>query len=423
MTFCGLGEASSVVCSTDVPIIQINRGNDDSSNIEITDMTLSYSSMSSTNSFHIEADRPIQLKIYKVTFNGAGRNYSGVLTWDASSGSRTQKINASSSYAAFMTHIESCLFNSASIWLNDSDSRIINNYIWANSTSTNNIDYAIRLSNGSVNVSGNDIVPGNHSGIYLASTCSLVRIENNFFDGSWDNVYTGWGIFIGGATECLIVGNTFNNIYKGGIYASSGYSMNICHNVFCDMNRSAQSSNRYDVRLNGASSQLSTGHLVCGNNHRRQNNSTKNYAVYINSYAQATVVNNSLFDWNTPNGAYTKPPFYVPNDKYSIQKDNKVNVYVNQVGTYPYQFDEGSVTVQHSSSAQSASVSFSPDFVAQNITPKIQDIHINFVGWASNSAVVFSVWDLTSSGFKISYRPINASSSSSGTFYWRVSLR
>ncbi len=420
ISFCGLGGSSSIVCSADVPIIQINRENDDSSHIEIFDMTLSYSSMNSTNSFHIEADRPIQLKIYKVTFNGAGRDYSGVLTWDASSGSRTQKINASSSYSAFMTHVESCLFNSGSVWLNDSDSRIINNYIWANSTSTNNLNYAIRLSNGAVNISGNDIVPGNHSGIYLASTCSGVRIENNYFDGSWESVHTGWGVYISGAVQCIILGNVFNNIYKGGIYATGAFLLNVCHNAFYNINRSAGASTCYDVRINGTSSQVSTGHLIEGNAHYRTIAGTKNYAVHIGSYAQATVVNNSLIDWNS-SGAYVKPSFVVPDSKYSIRKDNRVTN--NATGTYPYQFDEGSITVQHSSSAHSATVSFSSDFAAQNITPKLQDIHINFVGAASNSAIVFSVWDLTSTGFKISYRPINASSLSSGTFYWRVSLR
>lgn len=96
IVFCGVGISSEIVCSADVPIIRIDRGNNDSSYIEICNMTLSYTSMNNTNSFHIEADRPLYLKIRGVSFVGEGRNYAGVLTWNASSGSRTQAISSES---------------------------------------------------------------------------------------------------------------------------------------------------------------------------------------------------------------------------------------------------------------------------------------------------------------------------------------
>ena len=419
IVFCGVGRSSHIVCSADVPMIQINRGNnDDSFYIEIRNMTLSYSTMSTTDSFHIEADRPFGMKICDVIFEGIGRNYSGVLTWDSSQ-DRVTPIAGNANLSAFVTHIENCLFNGGSIWLNDSDSRIINNYIWANSN-VNNLDYAIRLSNSAVNVSGNDIVPGKHSGVYLASTCSGNRIENNYFDGSWDGVNTGWGVYISGATQCLILGNSFENIYKGGIYSSLAHQLNISHNQFIELNRSGSSSTCYDVRINGSSTQLSTGHIVEGNVHKRMRSGTKSYAVHIGSYAQASVINNSLIDWGD-NSSYRKPPFVIVNHgKYSLRKDNRVT---DTSGTYPFQFDEGSITVQHNSGTQSVYVSFASDFAAQNITPKIQDVHVNFVGSVSNSAVVYSIWNLTNTGFYISVRPVDSNSSSSGTFSWRVSLQ
>ena len=425
-----MGRSSSIVCSADVPIIQINRGTDeDSFYIEIRDMALSFSAMSTTNSFHIEAENPLRLIIYGVYFYALERQYSGVLTWNGSS--RTEPINGGPSLSAFMTHIENCLFSHGSIWLNDSDSRIINNYIWANSD-VNNLDYAIRLSNKTVNVSGNDIVPGKHSGIYLASTtCNGVRIENNYFDGSWNGVNTGWGIYISEATHCLIIGNCFNNVYKGGIYSSLAHQLIISHNQFTELNRSGSSSTCYDVRINGSSSQLSTGHIIEGNVHKRMFSGTKSYAVHIGSYAQASIVNNSLVDWGD-SVSYRKPPFVIVNHgKYSLRKDNRVN---DVSGTYPFQFDEGSVVVQNSIYPQYVEVHFASDFSAQNIVPRIQDIHINFIGASATSAVVFSIYDVTVSSFKISFRPVCyktlvdnqlvcTDSTTDGTFFWRVSLQ
>jgi len=204
------------VCSADVPIIRIDRGNNDSSDIEIRDMVLSYPSMETTNSFHIEADRPVHLKICGVTFSGESRLYAGVLTWEAPSGNRSKPIEAGSNYAAFMTHIEGCVFQDASIWLNDSDSRIINNYIWGNKSGGNVVPYAVRLSNGAVNISGNDIVPGNGCGVYLASTCDGIRIENNYFDGSWIPRVQDINInFVGSASNSAVVYSIWGLSYAG----------------------------------------------------------------------------------------------------------------------------------------------------------------------------------------------------------------
>lgn len=424
--FTGVGNSSYISCSTDVPIIRINRGNGDSSNIEIRDMALFYATMASSNSFHIEADRPIYLKIYNVAFYSSGRDCAGVLTWNADA-DRTTPISANSGYAAFMTHIENCLFNHGSIWLNDSDSRIINNYIWANETSNNNLDFAIRLSNGSVNISGNDIVAGNDAGIYLAETCAGIRIENNYFDGSWFDanagisVNTGWGVYVDKARQVIILGNEFANIYLGGIYAYIAYQITILGNVFINMSRTTDMNCHYDIALKSDTT-LSTGHIVAENQHIRSFQNGQNCAVFVDGNVQASVVNNSLLDWRQDGyDAYVKPPFYMWPNKYSIRRDNRVTN--RATGTYPYQFDEGEVTVPHNNSTQTIPVSFAPDFSAQNIVPKVQDIHINFVAAASNSSVVYSIWGVSNSGFNISVRPVDSSSSSSGVFCWRVSLQ
>lgn len=422
ITFSGVGPSSVIHCTADVPIIQIDRSS--SSYIQISDMLLRYSTdMNTTTHFHVEADRPLNLKIIGVTFNGEGRNNSGVLTWDALSGDKEQPILIDDNHPdqAYMTHIENCLFGGASIWLNDSDSRIVNNYIWANSPTTNNLDFAIRLSNGAVNISGNDIVPGNRAGVYLAPTCKGIRIENNYFDGSWDNVYTGWGTYVDRSTQILILGNVFMKLYQGGAYVVQAYQVNVSNNSFIEINRSGSSLTCYDVWVVSGPI-LSTGHIIEGNLHMRSLTAGQNFAVCVNGNAQASVINNSLLDWRE-NGtdAYVKPPFYMWPDKYTIRRDNRVTNRVT--GTYPYQFDEGEVTVPHNNSTQTISVSFAQDFSAQNIVPKVQDIHINFVAALSNSSVVYSIWGVSNTGFNISVRPVDSSSSSSGVFCWRVSLQ
>lgn len=136
INFCGEGDNSIVECSVDVPIIRIDRNYEDSLNIEISDMVLNYSEMTTTTSFHIEADRPYRLRLYRVTFGTppVGRECAGLLTWNALSGNRTLPINSvvEGGSPSFMTHVENCIFNGSSIWLNDANSKIVNNYIWAN---------------------------------------------------------------------------------------------------------------------------------------------------------------------------------------------------------------------------------------------------------------------------------------------------
>ena len=450
--FTGAGPSSVIHCTADVPIIQIDRSS--SSYIQISDMLLRYSTdMNTTMHFHVEADRPLNLKITGVTFVGEGRSFSGVLTWDAVSGSKEQPIliNPNHSDEAFMTHIENCLFSGASIWLNDSDSRIINNYIWANEASNNNLDYAIRLSNGSVNISGNDIVAGNDAGIYLAETCAGIRIENNYFDGSWDGqeenneekvagcVYTGWGIKVLGAHRVLILGNEFARSWLGGITVDSASQVTISNNMFIDLNRNDGLGPNYDIRM-VANGPLSTGHIIEGNQHVRSLENAQSYAVSIEGNVLASIVNNSLLDWRE-NGAeaYFKPPFVMTTNKYAIRKDNRVTSRLHPSANetldfYPYQFDEGNVTVQNSYVPQNVQIVFSADFSAQGILPKIQDINVNFVGFSSTSAVVFSIYDITVSGFKIAYRPVCLkqlvnnepvcyNSTTDGIFFWRVSLQ
>lgn len=89
---------------------------------------------------------------------------------------------------------------------------------------------------------------------------------------------------------------------------------------------------------------------------------------------------------------------------------------------HPCQFDEGEKPVSHCSFSNSVYIPFSVDFSLQGFTPKMQDLNIVFMGAAENSAVAFNVWGLDCLVFYISYRPVD-SSSSSGTFFWRVSLR
>lgn len=430
--FCGAGAATSIKCLVDRPIIQINRDNDDSSNIEIRDMTLSYGSMNTSNSFHIEADCPFRLKIYNITFLGPGREYSGVLTWNANSTSpnkREDPIHGGPSFPAFMTHIENCLFNCASIWLNDSDSRIINNYIWANSTDNPNLlRYAVRLSNGSINISGNDIVAGYESGIHLAPTCSGVRIENNYFDGSWPGVYTGWCISMFYAYQILILGNTFSQSYRGGINILSSYQITISKNIFSNLNRSGDSASQFDIKIISGQD-LTTGHLIEGNQHIRQFSDSQNYAVFTDDNTQATIVNNSLIDWGDNHfNSYIKPPFVMPTNVYAIRKDNRVTSRVvlseeSHCDYYPYQFDEGEAIVLDNSNAQNIPIHFSEAFKAQGLLPKVQDIHVNFIGYSSTSAVVFSIWGINTTGFHIAVRRLNNSSTTDGIFYWRVSLQ
>jgi len=417
----GLGASSQIRGIADVPIIQVTTG---TAYAEIKNLKLVYdNSIQTSNHFHIEADRTLFLKIKNVIIEGPGRSNSGILTWDASTSNKTIPISGSSTEAHFMTHIENCLLNEASIWLNDSDSRILNNYIWANSTSTNLLPYAIRLSNGSVNISGNDIVPGNDAGIYLASTCSLIRIENNYFDGSWNTVHTGWGIELNAARQCIIVGNTFANMYYGGIKADNSHQNTVLGNIFNNLNRSRRASSRYDVSLTSTNSE-SLGLLYMGNQHFRDLSGEKSIALYANSGVDLLMIGNSVIDWSESSGGYCQPAIRIyRDDNQSYLMANRVtNSRINGNSKYPLLTDYGQTTVGAFTEVVNTRIDFSEAFQAQQLIPKVQDININFVGAQANSRITFSIYNLSASGFNISFARVDSSCSTAGVFFWRVDI-
>lgn len=130
----------------------------------------------------------------------------------------------------YLTKIKNCRFSQSKIKINSTDSYIINNELWGN-----NLDCALEIVNASTtNISQNEIVGGKiYGGIYVTSSNEALKIINNYFDGSFNNVDTKYGIY---GNELLkhstISNNTFWRQKSGAIYLKSSELNIINGNIF-----------------------------------------------------------------------------------------------------------------------------------------------------------------------------------------------
>lgn len=116
------------------------------------------------------------------------------------------------------------------------DSVVINNEIWADSN-----DYAILIEGVNIFVTENQIVPGEDYGIHIKHSLGynneFIKITNNYFDGSYNEIYTGFCIYSETVLEnSIIEGNDFWNANEGGIRSENLVMCRIKNNCFknCD---------------------------------------------------------------------------------------------------------------------------------------------------------------------------------------------
>ena len=224
-----------------------------------------------SQTFHIYSADNIQFKLLDCELSApVGSKHAGLAVGTAAHFSKTglaSGMQDSTHAAQFMTHVERCLFKQGQVWLTHSDSRIKDNFIWAGEVACN-FDFAVRLSNTSnIKVSGNDIVPssGYGGGIALYKM-DMVRIENNFFDGSYDGVYTKTGVADIGIAPCgyiRITDNVFWEIAEQAINLQLSSRITISDNTFLNCNKA--NAGFADIRLGSLLTNTSAN--ISGNVH------------------------------------------------------------------------------------------------------------------------------------------------------------
>ena len=401
ITLRGGGWGTIVKGMSELPIFKTANG---ASWVQIQNMQIAYDgSLKTGASFQIEGVNSINLKVLNVFLTApVGRKFAGIRIWNGT--------DTAAGATGFMTHIENCLIQQGLIWLKHSDSRILNNFIWA-SESLSVLPYAIRIDKdaGNISISGNDIVPssGNAGGIYI-NGAPFIRIENNFFDGNdRASVITNTAIYGISCKFSVISDNVFCNLIQGGIYLKDAHHIIIADNQFYDCNRASNSGND-DIKIR-SDAFMANGIIIHGNNHFKS--SARTYGVkavnIIGSYgARAQVNENTAY---AAQGGYSAP-FFVTNrsDGYSSIRNNRSQVDLNS--------RSGSITSQQGT----VNVTFSPAF---EVAPKPSEISFQFIGANSSSSAVISIYNVTASGFSMNVNPLSSSYNVNGTIYWACELK
>ena len=230
-----------------------------------------FTKTATSQTFHIYSADNIQFKLLDCELSSPpGSKHAGLAVGTADHFSKTglaSGMQDSTKAAWFMTHVERCLFKQGQIWLTHSDSRIKDNFIWAGEVVCN-FDFAVRLGNtANIKVSGNDIVPasGYGGGIALYAM-DTVRIENNFFDGSYDGVYTKTGVADIGSSACgyiRVTDNVFWRMSESGISLKLTSRIIIADNTFLNCNKA--NAGFPDIRLGSELSSITAN--ISGNVH------------------------------------------------------------------------------------------------------------------------------------------------------------
>lgn len=190
----------------------------------------------------------------------------GLIVW-----SNSDYIGEGGAYSLMMDKLD---FRSCSIVLNITDCYLTNSNIWAK-----NRKYCLYIKSSSQQILNNQFVGSSWGGgIYVKNDndyhVEILKINNNYFDGSYENIDSGDGIFAQKLRNCIITNNTFWRQSNTGITISNSSISNIIsNNTFEDCGKKNIYSTHgiiYDVVFSGTellSTIISNNTYSCYDNH------------------------------------------------------------------------------------------------------------------------------------------------------------
>lgn len=195
----------------------------------------------------------------------------------------------------FVNNVQECQLQNASIVMESTDSYIQKNEIWADKRS-----FAIHLLKSSQFVTSNQIVGSNEKGALWIedtkdnNTIDLLRIEGNYFDGSYDSVDSGMGINATNLQSSRIIGNDFWRLMDEGIKLTDSHSVNISSNNFSNNNR--RDAEKSDILLTNCSACVTFGNTFTRDIEQQQKGSAIKSINSLNANIfQSNVVYDSSF--------------------------------------------------------------------------------------------------------------------------------
>ena len=231
LTIKGLSKTKSIIiCYKDIPIFTTNGGDKGYGNINISNLHFAPRSTNKTR-YTLELYNTFNTCISDCFISGQVMNGCDDVEGIA--------FLKDSSYTGehFVNSVRRCQLSSASVIIESTDSYIQDCEIWGNDR-----PYCIYLKKPSQFVINNQLVPSPiNGGILIEDSLNnydveIIRIEGNYFDGSYSNINTGKGIIAKNLRLSNIIGNDFWKIKESGLHLENCHSLNINSNIFTDCN-------------------------------------------------------------------------------------------------------------------------------------------------------------------------------------------
>lgn len=226
---------------------------------------------------------------------------------------------------AFMNTVHDCWIQNNQLYLRDiTDSDIVGGFYWGHTR-----DASIRIQGGGAigisNIAG--IVSSPYKGgIWIDNTASkpntLIRIQNNFWDGSYASVQTGYGIYSdAGANQVSIVNNTFWACDYHQIYAIDPVGWTITGNTFFKGNDDDDSYD--DIRIESKNFPASRNVVSSNAFNNDVSKTNKGYAIReVNNGGGAPTNNSYIGNVVTTTAAYLAPAINVGSGSNSSRFGN-----------------------------------------------------------------------------------------------------
>jgi len=270
----GQGQKTLLAINGDFPVVT-NDGNlpyDERKFIGIENLSIQNTYTTIKTRYEIELVNPFAATISNVFIYANAVSQTDV-TLNGVAGIRVYTDNGGGEGGeSYCTKIKNCLLSNASILMEQSDSKITSCFVWSQTR-----EYGIYPKAGNITIIDCDIVGSDiHGGIYLTSESKSAKVLACFFDGSYDDVPTGHGIYGYKPLLCTITGNVFWNNKKSGIWLDDAIYNTITGNVFDNNNRSEEGYS--EITLNTKTDWAATKNTIVGNTFSGSR-TTKGYAI------------------------------------------------------------------------------------------------------------------------------------------------
>jgi parallel beta-helix repeat protein len=267
--------------------------------------------------YHMYFNNSMLLRLFNITFTTSftdvhysPNNHAG-LWLDRDAGGPS---------GGFSANIDGCFFHHAQLLVGISDSNVKNTIIWPNP-----FDFGLKICAPGNTVMGCNLSAGTVNGaLWTTATVKETNgssnhtIVGNNIDGG-DVWYTSYGAQFIQPLNITVVGNRFNNTYKGGIYITDTVYSVITGNTFLNTNRNDSLYSDIELVNSLFTSNFNT---ISGNSFAQSSaKSLPGYAVKdVNGGSGASIFN--TYTGNSVSSNYAIPAILLLEPRYNEQSGN-----------------------------------------------------------------------------------------------------